>query len=218
MRRYGKIAVDFAMTVLLLLLMAYERIGAAAHEWLGMAMFLLVVLHHVLNRKWSKNILSGRHSPLRIMQTSIVVLLLLSMLGSMASGVVLSQHALAFLPIKGGLSWARTVHMLCAYWGFVLMGLHLGLHWGMIMALAGKRLPVTGTWICRIAGALAALYGGYAFAKHSLADYMLLKSHFVFFDYSQPLALFLLDQLAILALFVWVGYYLSRIMRQIKKG
>lgn len=34
MKRRIKISVDAAMTVLLLLLMAYERVGQAAHEWL----------------------------------------------------------------------------------------------------------------------------------------------------------------------------------------
>lgn len=35
MRPRLKIAADAAMTILLLLLMAYERVGEAAHEWLG---------------------------------------------------------------------------------------------------------------------------------------------------------------------------------------
>ena len=46
-----KIAVDVAMTIALLLLMAYELIGQAAHEWLGIGMFVLFIIHHILNRK-----------------------------------------------------------------------------------------------------------------------------------------------------------------------
>lgn len=49
-----KIVVDVAMTASLLLLMTYERIGQAAHEWLGIGMFVLLILHHILNGKWSK--------------------------------------------------------------------------------------------------------------------------------------------------------------------
>lgn len=41
-----KIMVDIGMTVMLLLLMTYERIGAAVHERLGMAMFVLFIIHH----------------------------------------------------------------------------------------------------------------------------------------------------------------------------
>lgn len=52
-----KIVVDIAMTIALLLLMTYELIGQAAHEWVGIGMFALFVLHHILNGKWSKNLL-----------------------------------------------------------------------------------------------------------------------------------------------------------------
>ena len=40
-----KIAVDLLMTIALLLLMPYEMIGEAAHEWIGAGMFLLFIIH-----------------------------------------------------------------------------------------------------------------------------------------------------------------------------
>lgn len=51
-----KITADALMTVALLLLMPYEMVGEAAHEWIGAGMFLLFILHHILNRKWTGNI------------------------------------------------------------------------------------------------------------------------------------------------------------------
>lgn len=47
----GKITVDLGMTILLMLLMAFELIGRTAHEWIGAGMFVLFILHHILNRK-----------------------------------------------------------------------------------------------------------------------------------------------------------------------
>ena len=44
--------VDAAMTVLLLCLMAYQVTGEALHEWIGMGMTGLVIIHQILNRKW----------------------------------------------------------------------------------------------------------------------------------------------------------------------
>ena len=44
--------VDTAMTVLLLSLMAYQVTGEMAHEWIGMGMTVLVIIHQILNRKW----------------------------------------------------------------------------------------------------------------------------------------------------------------------
>lgn len=216
MKKYRKLIVDAVMSALLLLLMAYELIDAAVHEWLGIAMFVLVILHHVLNRKWSGNVLKGKYSPLRVLQTVLVALVLISMLGSMVSGIILSRHALAFLPIHGGTGWARTVHLLCGYWGFVLMGLHLGLHWSVMVGIAGKSRKVSnvGAWACRLAGLLAAVYGAYAFVKRGQPGYMFLQNQFVFFDFSEPIVLFLLDYLAIMGLFIWIGHYLSQLVKK----
>lgn len=43
---------------------------------------------------------------------------------------------------------------------------------------------------------------------------MLLKTHFVFFDYGEALVLFLLDYLAILGLFVWLGHTIARLIKK----
>ena len=112
-----KLTVDIGMTAALLLLMAYELVGQAAHEWIGIGMFVLFVIHHILNGSWIRNLLRGRYNPVRIMQTGLVLLILCAMAGLMVSGIILSRHALSFLPIKGGRSFARNLHMLSAYWG-----------------------------------------------------------------------------------------------------
>lgn len=93
-----------------------------------------------MNRKWSRCIFKGKYTLFCIWQTVLALGILLTMVGSMYSGVVLSEHALSFLPIKGGQAFAREVHMIAAYWGFVLMSLHLGLHWSMMMGMAKQRI------------------------------------------------------------------------------
>ena len=61
-----KIAVDAAMSVSMLLLMAYGLVGEAAHEWIGMGMFALSVVHQILNRKWLLPALKGKYTPIRM--------------------------------------------------------------------------------------------------------------------------------------------------------
>lgn len=205
-----KLAVDFAMTAVLLLLMAYELVGQAAHEWIGIGMLVLFIIHHSLNWSWIRNILKGRYNAVRIMQTGVVVLILCAMAGSMISGVILSRHALSFLPIKGGRSFARNLHMISAYWGFVLMSVHLGFHWSMMVGMAKKlflKPSAVRKWAGRILALMIAGYGVYAFVKRDIGDYMLLRSHFVFFDYDEPLIFFFLDYIAVMGLFIFIGNY-----------
>lgn len=195
-----KLTVDIGMTAALLLLMAYELVGQAAHEWIGIGMFVLFVIHHILNGSWIRNLLRGRYNPVRIMQTGLVLLILCAMAGLMVSGIILSRHALSFLPIKGGRSFARNLHMLSAYWGFVLMSVHLGFHWSMMMGMAKKFFPKPSAvrkWVLRILALVIAGYGVYAFIRRDIGIYMLLRSHFVFFDYEEPLVFFYLDYIAV---------------------
>lgn len=214
-----KTGVDIGMTVALMFLMTYEMIGQALHEWLGIGMFLLFIIHHVLNRRWFGVLLKGKYTPFRIWQTVLVVSVLLSMIGSMVSGVIISHSVLSFLPIRGGSSFGRNLHMLSGYWGFVLMSLHLGLHWNMMLGAAGKAVKGTSkVRICmlRIAAAVVATYGMYAFVKRDIGNYMLLKVHFVFFDYDEPLFFFLLDYVAVMGLFIFVGHYFTLGLKQTK--
>lgn len=211
-----KIVTDILMTVVILLLMAYSLVGEKAHEWLGIGMFVLFVLHHVLNNAWGRNLLRGRYTPFRILQTVLVVLALVCMLGSVVSGIVLSRYALSFLPIRGGQSWARTVHMLCAYWGFIVISLHLGLHWNIMLGMAEKifhKSSALRTWAARAVGLSIAGYGVYAFVRRQIGSYMFLKIQFVFFDYEEPLIWFLLDYIAVMGLFVLIGHYLAKAVR-----
>ena len=93
-----KLAVDAAMTVLLLLLMAFELVGRAAHEWIGVGMFFAFLLHHLLNGGWTKRLFQGKYTPYRILQTVMAALVFLAILGSFASAVFISQEVFAFLP------------------------------------------------------------------------------------------------------------------------
>ena len=211
-----KITVDALMTLALLMLMAYELIGQTTHEITGTAMLLLFVAHHLLNRSWHKNLFRGRYSPYRVFQTALVAAIFLLMVGQGVSGVMLSRHLFTFLPIQGGAYWARSLHMLGAYWNFVLMSLHLGLHWSM--ALAPLQRAFRGKAVLLpVAGAVVVLFGVTAFLRREVGAYLLGQIQFAFFDFEEPLVLFFLDYLAIMGLFVWTGHYLGLLLRKLSQ-
>lgn len=210
-----KMCIDFVMTVLLLFQMAYMLVGNTAHEWIGTTMFVLFILHHVLNIRWYRNLFKGRYSGFRILQTVINFSVLLCMLGLMVSGIIMSRDVFSFLPIDGGMGFARILHMVAAYWGFLLMSAHLGLHWGMIMGMVRKlrkqkEPSKMQKWLLRILALLISGFGVYAFVKHNLLSYMLLENQFVFFDMQQPLISFLTEYLAMMGLWACLAYYISR--------
>ena len=135
--------------------------------------------------------------------------------------LLLSNHVFAFLNIHGGLSFARLLHMASSYWGFVLMSLHLGIHWGMMMGMAGKIFPKPSkarTWILRLAGIGIAGYGVYALIKRDILSYLLMQVQYVFFNFEEPVIFFILDYMAAMGLFVFIGYYLRKGLARKRQG
>ena len=44
--------VDAGMLLALLCLMAYQVTGEALHEWIGVGMTVMLIVHHLLNIRW----------------------------------------------------------------------------------------------------------------------------------------------------------------------
>ena len=75
------------------------------------------IIHNVLNFHWYSKIIKGRYSIIRIIYLVINILVLISMLVQMYSGIVMSQYILTSLNIPGHISTVRKLHILGAYWG-----------------------------------------------------------------------------------------------------
>lgn len=213
-----KMTIDVAMTLALLFLMGYQFWGELAHEWVGAGMFALFILHHILNRSWYKVLGKGRYMPVRVLQTVIDFAVLAAMLALMYSGLVLSRHVFAFLPLEGGMSLARRLHILGSSWGFVLMSVHLGLHWNMILGMARRakkhKTSKPGRVLLFALAALIAAYGLLVFFRRDIAGSLLLRSEFVFLDYEEPVPLFYLDYLAMMGLWIFLAHYAGALLQK----
>ena len=218
----AKFAVDIFMVLSLLLVMGYQFWGEAPHEWIGTGMFFLFITHHILNGHWHKALSKGKYSTMRIFMLLINALALISMLAQIYSSVVMSRYVFDFLPFGGNMSLARRLHILGAYWGFLFMSLHLGLHWSMILGTLQKAV-----WIKRrskilstsafITGLAISGYGAYAFVERNFFTYLFLKSEFVFLDYNEPKMLFYIDYLALMGLCIFIAHYGTKLIRKFKK-
>lgn len=221
MSRYfrRRMIIDAVMTVLLPLLMAYSLVGETLHEWIGAAMFLLFIAHHVLNRYWFRPLKQGDFMALQRVSKILDLLLFAVMLMQMASAVLISKHVFTFLGITAGASMGRIAHMLCAYWGFLLMSLHLGLHAALIMSCLKIHKKPRLRLCLRILFTAAAIYGIVVFFKRDFPSYLFARQLFVFIDLEEPLALCLLDHIAVMILFAGILHMISQAMRkaEIKK-
>lgn len=215
-----KILVDILMTLALFFLMGYHFWGETAHELVGTTMFILFVLHQVLNRNWYKKLFSGTYNLFRIFQLVVNTAVLLSMVCMMISGIMLSNYVFDFLPSFGSISFARILHMSSVYWGFVLMSFHLGIHWAVFISLAKKRIGnrINALYyriILNLFGFIIALYGCFVLLKRSLINYMFVKTQFVFLDFNESKLLFYFDYIAIMGLFIFTAHIASKELKKL---
>ena len=206
-----KYIVDILLAVGLLLLMSYQVTGEAAHEWTGIAMTLLMIVHQVLNRKWHAALFKGKYTPLRIVQTFVNAALTLCFILTALCGVNMSVHAVPFLGDFMRASLGRRLHLTLSHWCFVLMGLHLGLHMpAMLKGVKGQNVRRAG-WCASI---LVAGAGLWLFMRNSYPDYLFYRVPFAFIDYDKAVPLVLLEALLIAFFWAFVGSQLPQLLNR----
>lgn len=204
--------IDIGMTVLLLLQMAYQVMGEAAHEWLGMGMTALVIVHQVLNRRWYGAMLKGRYNAYRIVSTCVNVLLLISFALTAFCGMAMSNYAVPFMYGVARVSFVRVTHLSMSHWSFVLMGLHLGLH--VPVMLAKLKLKDNARRMLSVVCAGVAGVGLWLFLKNGMPNYLFFRVPFAFLDYEKAGALVLLENVAMLLFWAFVGCQLALMPRR----
>ena len=201
--------IDILMVVLLPFLMAYSLIGENIHEVLGMCMFALFIAHHVINRKWWTGIFKGKYNAVRLLNTAVNLFLAVFMILQPVSGILMSKYVLKEVTISGASSVLRTIHMTLAYWGFIMMSFHLGLHIRVISAKIKSHMNKAVRVTITILFLLIAAYGIYAFIKRGIGDYLLMRVIFAFFDFGGSKIRFLLDYTAVMVLAAEIAFWVQ---------
>ena len=201
------------MTLILIPLMAYQVTGEAAHEWLGVSMATIVIVHQILNRKWYTGLFKGNYNPYRILSIIIDILLIISFALTAISGISMSNHAVPFLYNLINVNTARVMHLAFSYWSFILMGLHIGMH---VNVMITKIKPSIKN-VLVIIFMLISGYGFYLFLKSGIVNYITFKTHFAFLDYEKAAPLVFLENVSIIIFFSFVGHNLSNIIRKRNK-
>ena len=209
--RTAKIVIDLAMYVIFLLLMERHLLSGATHEWLGISLFVLFITHNLLNYRFYTSLFNGKYSVIRIVQTIIDLLLLIAMLLCIASSMMISGTVFKWLNLSGT-DVGREIHLISTAWTFILMSLHLGLHWSNFVAMDKKiRINLTANTVVVLAlrAVVIALgtFGVYVFISRCFYEEMFLLASFKFFDYDKNIIVYLLETFSMSVVFVAIAYY-----------
>lgn len=214
MNKKIKIIVDIIMYILFIYLMGYRLFwNLNIHAILGTILFILFILHHILNYKWYKTILKGKYNYQRIILLIIDLLLLISMIFMIVSAILLSGSVTSLSKIPTT-ETARIMHVTSTAWGFILMTTHLGLHLKNVLLKFEKKIKNTNFEYCYyLIIIILLIFGVYSFIKSNLwCDMLMINKKFLV---SYNITNFIIEKLGITILFTIVFYIIDSI-RKIK--
>lgn len=218
-RQKLKIAVDAVLAAAMPILMAEILTGQEFHEWLGIGITACFILHHVLNRKWLAGIFRGKYSRVRIALTAVNALLFVCIIVLCLSGISMSGYALASLKLPLSRTVVRVLHISFAWWGFILMSVHLGFHWGRaVKAFADfckkdclKRIR---KYLPKVVCAALAFLGIISAARLEIWNYLFFRTGFAYFTDAHAPLLYLGEMLSTMIFFAALGYYYMMILKK----
>ncbi len=213
-----RVIIDVLMPFILIFLMGFMITGDFLHEVIGTIMIMLWVVHNYLIRRWYMTLTKGHYTLLRTINTMMNFLLLICAFYLMYSGVIISSHVFSFMNIEMGMTTASKIHVVSAYWCFVLSSLHFGLHWSqMIHFFPLKKpyvLPKKYKMMVWLALGIVCVYGVYALIKQQIFSYMLMTHRFVLFDYEQTAFSFFGQYVSMLVLFTSLSYLVTECLKK----
>ena len=206
-----RLLLDFMAVSLLLAAMAYYAFDNATHEVAGTAMFLLLIVHNIFNRRWYGTITKGRREARSLTTKAINLSLLLAMLILLATSLVISQTVFSFLSLTSTFT-IRQIHTLVAYAVVLIVGLHLGLKWTMLMGIARMRMGMSEGSVSRSVGLrtialVISAAGAYALFDQNVGSKLLMRPSFAFGDLERPMPIFVLQHLGMVGLFASLAHY-----------
>ena len=198
------------MAVCLILLMGYKMAPNGLHEFAGIGLFLLAVIHCVLNRGWFAALLKGRYTLRRVLTTVVNLLLLTAMAAQVFTALFISETVFAFLGIAKDPASVE-FHGVAGTWMFILGAVHLGFHWESLLRAFYQRTGSRGsrviTWAARTAVLFLMILGVKASFDRTIGSRLMFNPglHAMFSDPS--VFRFIRDYLAIAALYAGMAHY-----------
>lgn len=206
-----RLVLDSVVTGLLLFAFAYFWQGNASHEWAGIGMFMLLIVHNAFHRRWFASLAQEPRAKRGKFNIALTLVLLVGMLALLGTSLVISETLFAGLRLDDDFT-LRRVHAGIAYWLLIVVSIHLGLRWPLLMAVARKLFGfkesnAVRTAILRLAAAGIALQGVFSALALKLPARLVFQLSLDWWNFEESVAAFFLHCMAVAGLGIFLTHY-----------
>jgi hypothetical protein len=217
-----RLVLDVAAAAALFAALAYYWLDNTAHELIGTGMFLLLVVHNVFHRRWFGTTAKKARAPAGRLNLALTLLLLVGMVVSLASSLLISRTVFSFAALEDGVT-ARQVHKLAAHWVVLLVSIHIGLRWTIVMAALRRGFGVSTasrarTAVLRVLALGLALHGVQASFEMLIGSKLLLLPVLDMWDFNESTPRFFLNYLSIAGLYAVLTHYAMQWIQRTRRS
>lgn len=217
-----RLVLDGVAAGLLLFAFSYYWQGNVAHEVAGTAMFMLLVVHGAFHRRWFAALAMKKPSMQRgKFNIVLTFVLLIVMFVLLATSLVISETLFAGLRLDNDFT-ARQIHVGIAYWLLLIVALHLGLRWPLLMATTRRLFGLTETnavrtAVLRLITISIAVQGVYSVIELNLRYRLLFQMTLDWWSFEESVVGFFGHCLAIVGLGIFLTYYTMQWLERCKR-
>ncbi|NWJ26085.1 DUF4405 domain-containing protein [Rhizobium sp. RM] len=217
-----RLLLDVVAIGLIVACLAYWWLDNLAHEVFGTALFALVIGHNVFNRRWYGGVAKRRLDAVRIVNLATIACLALGMTIMLVTSVLISRDLLPFMALDGAFA-VRELHMFAAYWVLLVIAIHLGTRWQVVMNACAALLRLDGKSRWRTAGlrlvtAAVAAHGVESTVEMGFGSKLMLTYALDMWDFNASTLQFFVNYASIVGLFAAVTHYALLLVRRGRSG
>jgi hypothetical protein len=206
-----RLLLDFLAVALIIACLAYWWLDNLSHELFGTALFALVIVHNVFNRRWYGGVTKRRMDATRIVNLVTIFCLATGMTVMLVTSLLVSRDLFPFTALSGAFA-VREIHMFAGYWVLLIIAIHLGTRWEVVMnafrtAFAKQTPNAVRTWSARILALVVAAWGVKSFSEMALGSKLMLTYSLDMWDFNESTLGFFINYLSIVGLFAAVTHY-----------
>jgi hypothetical protein len=213
-----RLVLDFLAVALIIACLAYWWLENLYHELFGTALFALVIMHNVFNRRWYGGVTKRRIDVARLINLVIIFFLVIGMTVMLVTSFLVSRDLFPFTALSGAFA-VREIHMFAAYWLLLIIAVHLGTRWSVVMNTVRVTLGLSSrnaarTMALRAAALVTALWGVKSSFKMAFGAKLMLTYSLDMWDFNESTFGFFINYASIVGLYAAATHYGLALIRR----